>query len=266
MLLAATRELSPVIGRCVLTHAPRVPIDVDRARAQHRAYETALERAGCVIVHIEAAPALPDSVFVEDLAVVLDEVAVVTRPGAPSRRPEIDGVARLLARYRPLAAIDAPGTLDGGDVLVVGRTLYVGMSGRTNAAAAAQLRTIVAPHGYTVREVAVTGCLHLKSAVTRLTDGRLLANRAWIDAAPFAGETLIEVDPSEPDAANVVTIGGTLIYPAAFPHTRGRLERLGYQVHAVEVSEIAKAEGAVTCCSLIFHSADAALGRRLSDS
>ena len=189
MLIAVTREVSSSIVNCELTHLERTPIDIELARAQHRAYERALEEAGCTILRVEAAPDLPDAVFIEDAAVVLDEVAVITRPGAESRRAETPAVADLVGRYRPVRHVDAPGTIDGGDVLVVGRTVFIGLSERTNGAAVEQMRTILRPHGYEICAVPVTGCLHLKSAVTALADDRLLVNPAWTqpDALPSFG-------------------------------------------------------------------------------
>ena len=251
-LIAVTRPVSPAIARCELTHLARTAIDVDLAREQHQAYERALEAAGCRIVRIDAAPDLADSVFVEDAAVVFDEVAIVTRPGALSRRAETPAVAAALERYRPLRFIGDPATLDGGDVLAAGRRVFVGVSGRTNQAAVRQLQSILDPYGYEVRSVAVTGCLHLKSAATALSPDRLLVNPGWVAPGSLPSLDLVEVDPGEPYAANIVRAGGALVYPAAFPRTRERLERLGLRISTVEVGELAKAEGAVTCCSVIF--------------
>jgi dimethylargininase len=252
MLVAVTREVSEAIDSCELTHLPRTPIDVELARAQHRAYEAALEQGGCTIVRVNAAPRLPDAVFVEDVAVVFDEVAVITRPGAISRRSETSAVADVLARYRPLQFVRHPATIDGGDVLVAGRKVFVGVSSRTNAAAVEQLRAILGPHDYEVHAVAVKGCLHLKSAVAALADDRLLLNGDWVPREPFSSFDLVDIDPLEPAAANIVRAGSLLVYPDAFPRTRERLERAGLCVRTVGLSEIAKAEGAVTCCSLIF--------------
>lgn len=189
--------------------------------------------------------------FVEDAAVVFDELAVVARPGAAARRGETEAVAAALARHRPLARIEAPGTLDGGDVLRVGRRVFVGRSGRTDRSGREQLRALVAPHGYTVEEVAVTGCLHLKSAATEVAPGTLVVERRWLDAAPFAGLELIDVDPAEPFAANALRVGGAVVLPEAFPRTRRRLEARGLEVRTVPASELAKAEGGVTCCSIV---------------
>ena len=252
MLIAATRAVSPSIVNCELTHLSREPIDVEKARSQHRAYEAALAGAGCTILRVEAALDLADAVFIEDAAVVFDEVAVITRPGATSRRAETEAVADSLRPYRPLRSITPHATIDGGDVLVVARDVFIGVSGRTNAAAIEQMREILGPHGYSVHAVEVTGCLHLKSAVTALADDRLLINSAWVSPEVFRSYGLIEIDPLEPAAANIVRAGDRLIYPAAFPRTRERLERAGCAVQVVDVSELQKAEGAVTCCSLIF--------------
>ena len=194
MILALTRSVSPAMAACELTHLARVPIDPAVAASQHLEYAGALERLGCRVEEVTPAPRSPDSVFVEDTAVVVDELAVMARPGAESRRPEVDGVARALRRYRPLAAITGPGQLDGGDVLRVGRVLYVGQSGRTNDAGIAQLRDHLTPLGYEVHAVRPTGCLHLKTAVTAVSDVALLLNPAWISPALFDGLDVIAVD------------------------------------------------------------------------
>ncbi len=249
--IALTREVSPTIIRCELTHLARTPIDVARAREQHAAYEALLTRLGYDVRRVLALPDHPDAVFIEDTAVVLPALAVITRPGAESRREEVEAVAEALAAHRALARITAPGTLDGGDVLCTGRTLFVGRTARTNDAGIAQLAAFAAPHGFTVRAVDVTGCLHLKTAVTEVADGTLLVNPAWIPAGTFDGFTVIPVDPGEPMGANAVRAGGALIYGDAYPRTKARLEAAGLTVHTVDASEVAKAEGAVTCCSVL---------------
>jgi dimethylargininase len=250
--IAITRGVSPAIEHCELVHQERRPIDVALARRQHRLYVEALTALGCRVEALPADPELADSVFVEDIAIVLDEVAVITRPGAASRRPETAPIARALTPYRPLVSIAPPGTLDGGDVLRIGRTLYVGLSDRSNQAAIDQLSRALAPYDYAVRGVAVHGCLHLKSAVTALGDDTVLVNPRWVDAAVFTGTRAIEIDPRERGAANVLRIGERVIYPASFPATRRRLAASGVDVLEVDVSELQKAEGAVTCCSLVF--------------
>jgi dimethylargininase len=251
-LIALTRGVSPSFAECELTHLERVPIEVARAVEQHAAYERALDGLGCCVTRLPAGAGMPDSVFIEDTALVLDEIAVMTRPGAKTRRGEIALVADTLAGYRPIVSIEAPATMDGGDVLQIDRTIFVGRSSRTNAEGIAQLSALAAPYGYTVRAVDVRGCLHLKSAATAVDDHALLVNREWIGTEQLSPFEIVDVDPSEPGAANVARIGGTLLAAAAFPRTRERLERLGHIVTAVDVREIAKAEGAITCCSLIF--------------
>lgn len=255
--IALTRQVSSAIERCELTHVQRAPIDIGRARKQHHDYEQLLRRLGCQVETLPEEPELPDSVFVEDTAIVLEEVAVITRPGAPSRRPETSTIAGALARYRKLLRIEAPGTLDGGDVLLIDRTLYVGTSGRSNRDAIEQLTALLAPLGYHVRPVPVRGCLHLKTAVTQVAEGRLLINPDWVDRAEFAGMRYVEVDGAEPFGANAVLIGDQVIYPASHPRTAERLRRLGIPVHTVEMSETEKAEGGVSCCSLLFSAAGA---------
>jgi dimethylargininase len=268
MLLAFTRAVPASIHRCELTHLAREPIDYARAVEQHALYEQALVRAGCRVQRLPDAPDLPDSVFVEDTAVVFDEVAIIARPGAESRRGETPAMVAALTPHRRLVFIEAPGTLDGGDVLVTPGRVFVGISGRTNADGARQLASHVAASGYEVIAVPVTGCLHLKSAVTRLRPGygeararpgfgaagetpTLLINRDWVDANHFDGFELIDVDPAEPAAANVLRVGSHLICAEEHPQTRRRLEAHGFDTLSVPAAELAKAEGGVTCCCVI---------------
>jgi dimethylargininase len=249
--VAITRAVSAGLAACELTYQARVPIDVGVARAQHNAYEKALAAAGYRVERLDADATMPDSVFVEDMAIVFEELAILTRPGADSRRREMPAIAAALAAYRPLREIQPPAAVDGGDVLVAGRNVYVGRSTRTNDSALAQIRRILEPFGYTVSAAEVRGCLHLKSAVTALADDVLLVNPAWIDTAAFDGFTLVEVAPEEPSAANALRLADRVIAARAFPRTADRIAALGLQVELVDASELAKAEGAVTCCSLI---------------
>jgi dimethylargininase len=239
------------LARCELTHIPRTEIDLTRARVQHAAYEHALGQLGCVVQSVPAAMDLPDSVFIEDTAVVFDEIAVIARPGMVSRQREPEAVAAALARLRRLAAISAPATLDGGDVLRIGRDVYVGVSGRTNGEGVRQLTHLIAPYGYRVHTVETQGCLHLKSAVTAVRDDLLIVNPQWIDARWFPGMQWIAVDPTEPFAANVLRVEDTVLCDASMPKTRARLEGSGLTVRTVDMSELAKAEGGITCCSLL---------------
>ena len=251
-LVALTRPVSSAFADCELTHLERVPINLQRARAQHAAYVSALRDRGCRVVTLPGADDLPDSVFVEDTAIVLDEIAILTRPGAPSRRAEVATVAAELARHRPVTRMQPPATLDGGDVLRIGRTLFVGASGRTRSDGIAALRTAAEPFGYRVVPVAFTGCLHLKTAATAIAADRLLVNPQWVDTSAFGNVQRIEIAAHEPFAGNALLIGDHVICAAAFPATCERLVSAGIAVHTVDVSELAKAEGGVTCCSIIF--------------
>lgn len=250
-MLALTREISPAIARCELTHLRRVPIDLGRAREQHAEYERALERAGCAVERLGTDDAMPDSVFIEDTAVVLKELAIITRPGAESRRDERAAVREALRDHRSIQMIVGPGTIDGGDVMVIGRRVYIGQSTRTNDAGIAQMEKCVKPMGYSVMPVPVTKCLHLKSAVTALGSHTVLLNPEWISAEHFREYDRVSVDAREPYAANALMIDGRVIYAAEFPRTKEAIERAGFEVDAVPLSELAKAEGAVTCGSLI---------------
>jgi dimethylargininase len=254
MDVALLREVSPALARCELTFLPREAIDLERAVAQHAAYGRLLESLSLEVVSLPADSAQPDCCFVEDTAIVLDEVAVLTHPGAPSRRGEVEVVARALERYRPLARIPSSARLDGGDVLVLGRRLYVGASGRTDAAGAEALARLVSPFGYAVVPVRVSGCLHLKSAVTAIGDEAVLANPDWIDMTPFAGVEVVGVPREEPGAANVLRVRGSVVAHEGFPRTAERLAARGLDVRTVNVSEFLKAEAGVTCKSLIFRS------------
>ncbi len=251
-LVAITRGVSPRILDCELTHLQREPIDLDLARAQHAAYNRKLQQLGCRLHALPADPKHPDSVFVEDTAVVLDELAILARPGAPSRRGEVTSIAALLGDFRPLHPIVAPGTLDGGDVLVLGQEVFIGLSTRTNAAAVDQVRALLAPHGIKVTGVTVQGCLHLKSAACSAGPDTVLLNPEWIDPAVFTGRRVLEVDPREPGGAGALPIGDTVIVASEFPGTRDRLEAHGIRTAPVSLSELAKAEAGVTCCSLVF--------------
>jgi dimethylargininase len=252
MLVAITRKVSPNISQCELSHLERHPIDFENATRQHQEYEESLINTGCEIVRLPAEPDLPDSVFVEDAAVVFDELAIITRPGADSRKPEIASIARALKPYRSLFYINEPGTMDGGDVLKVGKQIFVGITPRTNLEGIEQMAKILAPYGYSVKGVPVQGCLHLKSAVTQVAESTLLINPAWVERSEFPGMDYIEVDPDEPFGGNALLIEGKIIYPSAYTKTRRRLETCGIQLQTVDASELAKAEGGVTCCSLIF--------------
>jgi len=251
MLIALTRGVSPTLGNCELQELDREPIDIARAIEQHRCYERCLEDLGAEILPLPADARFPDGVFVEDPAVVLDEIAIMTRMGAESRRGEGDSIAEALAQFRPIRRIEAPATIEGGDAMRVGKKLYVGLSRRTNKEGISQLREIVAPFDYEVIAIPVHGCLHLKSACCYLGEQTVLTNRAWIDDGALRDFKIIDVPADEPRSANVVRIGEALMLPAAFPKTKKLLETAGFQVRTVDVSEFAKAEGGVTCKSIL---------------
>lgn len=252
-LTAITRAVSPSMNNCQLAFVERQPIDIAKAIAQHDLYEACLASLGIAVVSLPALPDQPDAVFVEDPAIVLDEVAIMTRMGVESRRGESASLAEAIARFRPLRWIAAPGTLEGGDVVRIDSTLFVGRSARSNDAGIAQLARQLAPLGYAVRAVEMRGCLHLKSACTYLGRDTVLANRDWADLAPFARARVIDVAPDEPAAADVLAIGDTVIVAASFPETARTLDRAGWRVLAIDVSELQKAEAGVTCMSLIFN-------------
>ena len=255
MLSAVVRQPATSIVNCELTYMERVPISHATALSEHAAYSLALNAAGVNVIALPALEAYPDSVFTEDVAVVLDEIAVLTRPGAVSRQGEVTEMAATLSRYRSLRALTAPATLEGGDVLRIGRRIFVGQSTRTNAEGVRQLRAIVEPLGYTVTPVAVPGALHLKTAATALDEHTLIANTGWLDLTPFAGMEVLAVPPEEPWAANVLVVGEARLINADCPRTLDLLAHAGYAVQPIELTEFAKAEAGLTCLSLVFRTA-----------
>lgn len=274
MLIAITRQVSPSINRCELTFHAKEPIDLTKAIAQHEAYEECLQSLGLRVVSLAAEPDLPDAVFVEDAAIVVDEAAVIPVMGAASRRPETESLARALSVYRPLKFMRAPATLDGGDVMRIGRRIFVGASSRTNAEGISQLRAALAPFDYEVTAVDVRQCLHLKSGCSYVGRNVMLVNRELVDVKQLAGFDLIDVPRLEPGAANVLLIenatddakeaaGGdvietsvkdVVIAPSVFSQTIALLEARGFKVKAIDVSEFQKAEGGITCKGIIFKS------------
>jgi dimethylargininase len=249
---AITRSISPAMNHCELAYLPRQAIDLAKAAGQHRQYEDCLRELGVRVISLPPEPELPDSVFVEDPAVVVDEVGVITRMGAESRRREAETLAQALSPYRRLRWLREPATLEGGDVMRVGRTLYVGASTRTNREGIRQLAEELLPFGYEVKAVEVRGCMHLKTACTYLGDQALLANRGWMDVGAFEGFRILDVAPGEPWAANVLRVGDRLVMPEAFPATAVLLERQGWKVRTLDTSELMKAEAGVTCMSIRF--------------
>lgn len=252
MLNAITRQVSSTINRCELTYHAKQPIDFAKAIAQHEAYEECLRLLGARVISLPPEPDLPDAVFVEDAAIVVDEVAVIPIMGAASRRPETKSLAQALSAYRPLRFMQPPATLDGGDVMRIGRRLFVGASSRTNAEGISQLRAFLSPFDYEVTAVDVRQCLHLKSGCSYVGRNSILVNREMVDATRLAEFELIDVPRSEPNAANVLEIEDVVIIPSSFPETIGLLEARGFIVKGIDVSEFQKAEGGITCKSIIF--------------
>lgn len=249
--MAITRKISSRFNECEITHIDRTPIDLEVAHAQHLEYVQALESLGCEVIELPEEHHLPDSVFVEDTAFILPEVAVITRPGADSRKPEIESIVKALSPYKRLVHITEPASVDGGDVLILGKNIYIGLSLRSNAEAIDQTQSLLKEYGYTVIGVEMHDCLHLKTAITKVDDQTVLINPNWVDTSHFKAFHWIEVDASEPFAANCLPINGQIIYPTSFPETAKKLTAHGCKIFPVHVDELAKAEGAVTCCSLI---------------
>ena len=252
---AFTRAVSPRLPECQLTHLQRTPIDASKASQQHAAYEDALRDAGFDIVRLPDLPDDPDAVFVEDTALLLDGHAVITRPGAPSRIGEAQSTADGLASHFELHTIRR-GFVDGGDVLRIGKTLYVGLSTRTNGQGVEALREAVTPLGYEVVQAELRDCLHLKTGATLAgwsSSGApiLLYSEQSIDPVQFDGVEPLAVHPEEAAAANCAKAGSRLILPAGNPRTAALLRDRGFQVTEVDVSELQKAEAGVTCMSLI---------------
>lgn len=251
MPVALTRLPSYALQSCQLTFLERQGIDFRKALKQHAAYREALHDAGLHVITLEEDPGLPDSVFIEDCAVILDEIAVLTFMGSAVRRPEVRFLAPELVGFRPLANIPPPAVLEGGDVLRVGRSLFVGVSTRTDRAGAAALDEIVCDHGYRVIPVTVNGSLHFKTACTALDDETLLINPSWVDTQPLGDFRLVEIAAEEPWGANALRLKDRLILSAAYPETARKVTGLGYPVQTVDISEFHKAEGGLTCLSLI---------------
>jgi dimethylargininase len=259
-LVAIVRRPAPTLAdQCELTFLARTPIDFATLERQHAAYRDALVTAGARVIALDAMPSAPDSVFVEDAAVVLDEIAILTRPGTASREQEPDAIAPALPAQCSRERIVAPGCLEGGDVLRIGRTLYVGLTTRTNREGIEQLTRLVRPYGYDVAAVPVPGSLHLKTACTALDEDTVVIHGGWLDVAAFSEFQRIATADDEPFAANVLRIGDALIANAAFPHTLERVQAhahaTGQRVIAVDISEFGKAEAGLTCMSLVFDAA-----------
>lgn len=251
MPTALTRAISPLLVDCELSHIDRIPININKASEQQQVYEDALKKMGYTIRRLPETPHLSDGVFVEDTAVLFPEIGIITRPGAKSRRTETKTMSGILKEYRNLLYIAEPGTIDGGDVLVLGKRVFIGLSQRTNIEAINQFAEILKPLGYTVQGVSLTNCLHLKTAITPIEDDLLLANSNWIDEDIFDGYNIENVHPDEPFGANVMRKDNWALCSKAYPHTAEWLSKRGYDVVIIDQSELAKAEAGLTCLSVI---------------
>jgi dimethylargininase len=251
-IMALTHVPSPNMGNCQLTHLPRVPIDYGLAVRQHEAYCRMLRDCGAEVRTLDVNRDLPDCTFIEDTAIVLDEVALLGSLGTEARRSEPAGIEPELRKYREVQRIESPATLEGGDVLRINRTLLIGISSRTNAAGISALEQAAGRYGYTVLPVPLRDCLHLKTACTALDDHRLLINPKWLQVSVLRGYELVQVPEEEPWAANIVRVGANVCLAAAHRRTADLVSGLGYNIHSSDLSEFAKAEGAVTCLNLLF--------------
>lgn len=246
---AIVRRPGPDFARGLTTASLGEP-DAARMIAQHAAYADALRALGLVVEVLDALPGFPDAYFVEDVAVVVPELAVVARPGAPSRLGEADAIVPALARHRKLARIEPPATLDGGDVLVAGRSVFIGLSARTNAEGAAQLARLLEPHGYRPWAIPVAAGLHLKSSVSWLGGETLLLSERFADRPEFRAWRRIVVGAAGEPACNTLLVNGTLLTPRGFPEVRRQLDRTAMPVVELDVSEVRKMDGGLTCLSL----------------
>jgi dimethylargininase len=251
-LIAITHVPSPRLDAGERTYVGRDPIDFRLALEQHAAYQDRLRWCGAQVIRLDVNLELPDCVFVEDTAIVLDEIAVMMSMGAESRRGELAGIERELGKHREIERVMLPATIDGGDVVRCGRTLYVGESPRTNAEGISALRDVVRHYGYAVTGVPVRECLHLKSGCSALPDGSFLVNADWIDVSPLPADRLAQVPPEEPWAGDVLVIAEQIIVADSCPRTADALRARGWNVIPAPISEFAKAEGGVTCMSLVF--------------
>jgi dimethylargininase len=255
MLTAITRKVSSSLANCELSFIERKPIDMEKARAQHHAYEALLEKLGAKVISLPEERDLPDSMFVEDPVIVLDEVGIICPLGTEARRKEAPSLAAAIEPLRKLVYVKLPGMLEGGDVLRVGKKIFVGLTQRSSAEGIRQLAVIVGNYGYDLTAIPVTGCLHLKSAVTYLGRNTLLGNREWFHWKRFEGFDWVDVDPAEPRAGNALAIGESIVFPASFPKTRARIEAMKFRVEPLDISELQKAESGLTCSSLLFDAA-----------
>jgi dimethylargininase len=255
MLRAITHKVSPIIDRCELTFIDRSPIDLQLATRQHNDYCAVLERLGIIVNTLSENESYPDSCFVEDTAIVVDELAVICSMGVSSRRGETKLIERELSKYRSIAHITLPATIEGGDVLRIGKSIFVGQSSRTNKEGVQELTRILQPYGYRVVPAKTKESLHLKSACSAIDDETLLVNPDWVELDVLKGFSLVYTPPEEPWSANVIRVGTTVCIQAGFPRTVELIAGMVERVEIIDISELRKAEAGLTCSSIIFESA-----------
>lgn len=252
MTFALLNRPSTALSECTLTYISRNSIDFHRAMEQHMAYAKALEDLGVEVKILNLNKTMPDGVFIEDTAVVLDELAVITSMGTPDRRNELPEITAEVRKYRKAVEIPLPATIEGGDVLRIGRKIYIGETLRTNKDAISFFTQIVEPLSYQVVPVEVSGCLHLKTGITALDDETFLANPEWINLSPLKGCRIVEVPENESFGGNVLVVNGKVLMNAAYPRTIDLVASLGFNIMSVDISEFGKAEAGLTCMSLVF--------------
>ena len=255
MLRALTHKVSPRIAECEVTFVDRLPIDLQLAVSQHDDYCAVLEKLGAHVKKLSENESYPDSCFVEDTAIIFDEVAIICSMGVSSRRGETKLIERELSQYREIARISLPATIEGGDVLRIGQKVFVGQSSRTNLQGVKELARILEPSGYRVFPVRVKGSLHLKSACTAIDEETLFVNPDWVELDAFRGLNLAHTPAEEPWSANVLRVGETVCVQAGFPRAVELIERVAERIEIVDISELRKAEAGLTCSSIVFESA-----------
>ncbi len=255
MLRALTHKVSPRIAECEVTFVDRAPINLQLAGRQHDDYCAALKKLGVIVKELSENESYPDSCFVEDTAIVVDELAIICSMGVSSRRGETGLIERELSKYRDIAHISLPATIEGGDVLRIGKKIFIGQSSRTNREGIEELARILGPYGYRVVPVRTKGSLHLKSACTAIDEETLFVNPDWAELDAFRGFNLVYTPAEEPWSANILRVGATVCVQAGFPRAIELIERVAERVEIIDISELRKAEAGLTCSSIIFESA-----------
>lgn len=252
MIKAFVNSPSPQLAECQLTYMDRMPIDPTLALEQHQMYVQALKKMGVEVDVLQINTHCPDGVFVEDPVIILDEIAIITSMGNPERRAEIPAIKEYITGIRPIQEVHSPAKLEGGDILRIGKRIFIGLSSRTDLAGIEAVKNIASQYDYEIVPVRVTGSLHLKTAVTALDDQTLLINPLWLDTTTFRDFQLVPVPLEEPWGANILRLPQGVIANAAYPGTCHLIASLGYRLEAVDISEFGKAEAGLTCMSVVY--------------